>query len=173
MRIIILVIAVMALVSCSGTQSKIQNSLDRKMLSSTIGKNYQALSVKNKMTLSSLVGNDPLYGAFVSSYNLPNGNTVMRHMDRYTSGSTQILPGMPVSLGSQSVAYRLFYFNVGRDGTVKDWASGFYNGAKQKCLGIAGMTLSTCGNLKNDLNFSQIDDMVTTSSGASIKSWTR
>jgi hypothetical protein len=159
------------LTGCAKTQATIQNSIDHKMLAGTIGKPYESLTRKTKLTASGLLGQDKVYGNFVSSYRLVDGGVVMRHVDRYKSGGSRASFGLPISIGSDRTAYRVFYFNVGKDGTVRDWASGFYNDSKASCIGVTGLGLSYCGKNKKELDFNQLDNIVKTSSGQPITIW--
>jgi hypothetical protein len=142
------------------------------MLQSTIGKQYEDLTKDNKLTVTGLLGQDKVYGNFVSSYDLPDGSKVMRHLDRYKSAGNSISGmGLPINVGQQETAYRIFYFKVDSTGIVRDWASAFYNEASQDCIGVAGIGLDYCGSTKNALQPEKMDGMVRTSTGQPIGSW--
>ena len=161
-------ILLLTLMACSSTQSRIQTTLDHKLLKGAVGKSYTEISSKKKYTVQALLGSDPEYGEFISSYTLPDGSRVMRHMDRYIGGGMQF--GGALNMAEQKIAYRLFYFKVDKAGIIRDWASGFYNGESQKSVGVSGFQIPV-GETQNALPIQSFDGLVLTSAGQQLGSW--
>ena len=171
-KLIIILLVSLSLVGCSGTQGKIQSGMDRKMMESTVGKQYDALVEKNKFTMGGAIGQDKQYGNFINSTALPDGGMLMRHLDKYKSGGMGIGTGpLPFMVGEKRIAYRLFYFNVGPDGIIRDWASGFYNGETKSCIGLEMFNLDYCGDSDKAFPYEKMDRFVKTSSGKPITAW--
>ena len=61
--------------------------------------------------------------------------------------------------------YRVVYFLVDADGTVKDWATLIYKGGKWRCWG------STCLKAFKDPPVEKLDEVVRTSRGEAITAW--
>lgn len=145
--------------------------MDKSMLAKTVGKNYNEITTAKPGIGGMLLGEGDKYGSLISGYNLPDGTKVMRHMKKSTASSSSISTNLlPVSYGSNDIAYQLFYFRVGQDGVIRDWASGYYNGASQGCLGILGVS-AACGNEKNTLPVEKFDSIVVTSENTPLSSW--
>lgn len=163
LRNIIFSLLLLSVAACSGTQAKIQGSLNRSQMSDVIGKNYNNdIVAETKSALGGFVyGNK--YGPFIGSYNLPNGGKLMRHAREQSSGG--IGSG---NLMVEGTSYSLFYFKVDNQGIIRDWATGYYDGPTKDCMGISAFGMSTC---KKEYPLQQFDRAVRTSSGADINSW--
>lgn len=168
----ILLILLVLTTGCNKAVNYAQSNIDRKLLQSTIGKEYESFASENKLTVSGAVfGQDKVYGNFISSSHLPDGGKIMKHIDKYKSGGSQLSMGLPVGIGSQSMAYRIFYFNVGPNGIVRDWASAFYNKETKDCISAINIGIDLCGNAENVFDYNQLDTLVKTSQGHAIDVW--
>lgn len=69
------------------------------------------------------------------------------------------------SYAEERQRYRIVYFLVDADGTVKDWATQIYKGGKVRCWG------SNCLKFFKDPPIEKLDEVVRTSHGEAITTW--
>ena len=176
---ILTIVSLLAVVACSGTKAKLQNFNDRRAINDTIGKNYNTITNETSANFSEGFSNQALkYGKFLSSYNLADGSKVMRHTDTYSLLSSGFGLGVIGVTGlntKANLAYRIFYFKVGNDGIIKDWANGVSANATgtQECsgLGVGGFSMESCGDIKGNAPVAEIDSIARTSTEQPLSSW--
>lgn len=172
MRLGIFLIALFGLVACNETQGNIQQKVDRNILKSTVGKDYQRIAALETTSLEALVGDDKAYGELFAQTRLVGGDTLYRHINRYESETRESNIGLLVAKESVRYSYRLFYFRVSPDGIIRDYANGFLGGETSRCVGWIAGIFSKC---EDEASFgqtvAQYDALVTTSSGQTLGAW--
>ena len=158
--------------ACSGTQAEIQTAVDRNWLGYMVGKPYAGIAAEKKLTMDGLMHDDRAAGELISVSDLPGGDRLYRHVDRYQSGTMSSNAAGIYSKDSATYSYRLLYFRVSPDGVVRDYANGFVPGETQSCVGWIGGIFTKC---KNELELRQtvdgFDAVVKTSQGQPLASW--
>lgn len=166
-------LAVASLAACSaGQQQRIQASFDRNILDYTLGKPYTEIAQREAMTQEALFGTDYAYGNPFGASPLPGGDTLQRHVE--VSAAMQTNTDIAGLFGSDGTRfdYRLFYFRVGPDGVIKDYANGVVSGQLIRCSYYIGGIFENCGNAElASTDMAQMDAAVTTSAGAPLSSW--
>ncbi len=137
-----------------------------------VGKPYAGIAGQKKLTMEGLMYDDRAAGELVSASDLPGGDKLYRHVDRYQSGTMTSNAAGIYSKDSATYSYRLLYFRVSPDGVVRDYANGFVPGETQSCVGWIGGIFTKC---KNELELRQtvdgFDAVVKTSQGQPLASW--
>ena len=171
-RLMALGTAAALLAACSSAQGDIQQMADHNYLSYMVGKPYASIAAEKKLTVDGLMYGDRAAGELISTSDLPGGDTLYRHVDRYQSGTmTSSVAGI-YGKDSATYSYRLLYFRVSPDGLVRDTANGFVPGETQTCVGWIGGIFQKCNNeleLRNTV--AGFDAVVKTSAGQPLASW--
>jgi hypothetical protein len=162
-------IAFTALAGCSTTQQNIQAGFDKNVLNYTVGKPYAEVAATRAM--DDLLLQNRAYGKLFYKSQFANGDTLYRHAKPVEASSSGIDLGV---FGSQSKQYNysLFYFRVGADGKIIDFANGVLPGKEIKCLNYLGGIFQNCQDaslLTNDI--AALDAAVKTSAGGPLSSW--
>ena len=161
------------LAACSATdQQSIQQSADQNVLAATVGRPYAEVAATQAMTTEGLFGQDKAYGVLVSQSRLDNGDTVYKHLERtVASQSTTDFFGITGNV-EQRIDYRLFYFRVGTDGIIKDFANGVVTGENVNCVTYISGLINNCGDAQvMSSDVAVWDAAVITSSGQPLSSW--
>lgn len=172
-RILVAAVIGAALAACSAAQQqRIQAGFDQNILDYTVGRDYATIAAREAMTQQALFGDDRAYGDFFGASQLSGGDTLYRHLERSeaATSSSDVL-GL-VGGDSARIDYRLFYFRVGPDGVIKDYANGVVSGELVRCSYYLGGVFQNCGNTEiASADIAQMDAAVTTSSGQPLASW--
>ena len=115
-----MVLAVFLSVSgCSGTQEQLQLAADRNWLSYAVGQPYAQIAAQKETTMAGLFGDQRAYGDMFAATDLPNGDRLYRHLNRYKASTTSTSVGLLVNSDSANYSYRLLYFRVSPDGIIR------------------------------------------------------
>lgn len=172
-RLVLIGLAAASVTACStAQQQRIQASFDQNILDYTVGRPYAEIAQREAMTQAALFGTDRAYGDFVGSSPLAGGDTLYRHIEVSEAATTSSDFAGLVGGDRTRFDYRLFYFRVGADGVIKDYANGVVSGQSIGCSYYVGGIFQNCSNQQmasNDL--AQMDAAVTTSAGGALASW--
>ncbi len=160
------------LAACGATQAQLQQAADRNWLSYAVGKPYAGVASEKKATMEGLLQDDRAAGEVFSTSELPGGDRLYRHLDRYQSSTKSSSFGGIVGSDSATYSYRLIYFRVGPDGTIRDYANGFVGGETSSCVGWIGGIFRTCEDetqLRQTVQ--SYDSFVKTSTGGPLSAW--
>lgn len=169
LRGLVVALALVFAAGCSSTQQNLQAGFDKNVLSYTVGKPYAEIAATKAM--DDLLLQNRAYGNLVSQTTLANGDALYRHIRPFESQSS----GFDLGLmgGSQKqYTYSLFYFRVGPDGRIADYANGVLPGKEIKCMNYLGGIFQNCSDaslLGNDI--AALDAAVKTSTGQPVASW--
>lgn len=159
-----------ALAGCMETQQRIQTAADSNVLGYTIGKPYAEVAAQK--SLDDLLLRNKAYGEVLSQAPLPGGDMLYRHAKPVEAGESGFNVGGLVGSSNKRFNYSLFYFRVGPDGVIKDYANGVLPGSEVSCMSYLGDIFRNCEDtqlLSDDL--ARLDGAVTTSSGQPLASW--
>lgn len=172
LQLVLVGLLALTLSACSASQQQsIQTSVDRNVLSYTLGKQYAQIAKSQKMTGGGLLNNDPTYGKLVSKQKLASGDTIYKHVDNNEASSSSVGIGI-IGKTDKRIDLRLLYFRVGKDGIIKDHANGTVTGGNVSCIDWIGGLVQDCGNdqlIAKDV--AQMDLVVRTSTGGPLSSW--
>jgi hypothetical protein len=162
---------VLVLGACTAAQQSLQASADANILNYTLGKPYAQIAAQNTTSFEGMMGREKAYGNLIHRSQLPNGDTLYRHGQAYAAqtNSTDFL-----FMGGNSTRYdyRLFYFRVGADGVIKDYANGVVSAQQIECVNYIGGIFQNCTDtalLSSDV--SQMDAQVRTSASMPLSAW--
>jgi hypothetical protein len=158
--------------ACSGTQAEIQKAADRNWLSYVVGKPYTGVAAEKKLTMEGMFQDDRAAGEVFATSELAGGDRLYRHLDRYQSATSTSSFGGLVGKDSATYSYRLLYFRVGPDGTIRDYANGFVGGETSSCVGWIGGIFRKCedeAQLRQTVQ--SYDSFVKTSTGLPLTAW--
>lgn len=170
-RAVAAALAILALAACTATQQGIQASADANILSYTVGKPYAEIAGQNSMSMGGLMGREKAYGELIQSSQLPNGDTLYRHGQAHAAQTTST-DFLFMGGDSTRFDYRLFYFRVGADGVIKDYANGVVSAQQIECVDYIGGIFQNCSDtvlLSSDM--AQMDAVVRTSAGMPLSAW--
>jgi hypothetical protein len=160
------------LAACSATQAEIQQAADRNWLGYVVGKSYAGVASEKKLTMEGLFQDDRAAGELFATSELPGGDRLYRHLDRYQSAASTASFGGLVGKDTATFSYRLLYFRVGPDGKIRDYANGFVGGETSSCVGWIGGIFTKCedeAQLRQTVQ--SYDSFVKTSQGQPLTSW--
>lgn len=164
-------LALLALGACTAAQQSIQASADANILRFTVDKPYAQIAAQNTTSFEGLMGREKAYGDLIHSSQLANGDTLYRHGQAYAAQTTST-DFLFMGGGSTRYDYRLFYFRVGADGVIRDYANGVVSGQQIECVEYIGGIFRNCTDtalLSTDI--SQMDAQVRTSAGMPLSAW--
>ncbi len=171
-KLLIALLPAALVAGCGSTQGDLQQMADRNWLGYMVGKPYAGIAAEKKLTMDGLMHDDRAAGELISVSDLPGGDRLYRHVDRYQSGTMSSSAAGVYSKDSATYSYRLLYFRVSSEGVVRDYANGFVPGETQSCVGWIGGIFTKC---KNELELRQtvdgFDAVVKTSQGQPLASW--
>ena len=151
MKALIAVVSMLMFAACSSVGQKVASGINNTHLKGTVGKPYSEVMYEH-----------PDFGKLIGREKLKNGDEVMKHVGDFGT-ATSNYAGL---YGKQKQNARVIYLLVNSQGTVKDWATEFYQAGTSKCW------VGVCGGSKNEqVPFEELDKIVKTSSGGSIESW--
>jgi hypothetical protein len=159
-----------ALTGCMETQQRLQTAADHNVLSYTIGKSYA--EVASQKALDDLLLRNKAYGEMISQTALPDGDMLYRHAKPVEAVQSDFNVGGLIGRSKTRYNYSLFYFRVGSDGLIKDYANGVLPGSDVSCMTYLGDIFRNCEDaqlLSNDI--ARLDAAVRTSSGQTLASW--
>jgi hypothetical protein len=164
--------AAAGLAACSATQAEIQQAADRNWLGYVVGKSYAGVAAEKKLTMEGLLQDDRAAGELFAMSELPGGDRLYRHLDRYQSATSTSSFGGLVGKDTATYSYRLLYFRVGPDGAIRDFANGFVGGETSSCVGWNGGIFTKCqdeAQLRQTVQ--SYDSFVKTSQGQALGAW--
>jgi hypothetical protein len=142
---------VLTLTGCGSVAHKVSTSITGVQLDKWVGQPY-----------TKVVYERPDFGNMVARERVANGQEVMKHVGPYGTSESSAL-GI---WGKQDQNYRVIYFLVDGQGTVRDWASELYIGGQATCwVGFCGSRTA------QQVPVEELDRIVKTSSGQSITNW--
>lgn len=163
--------AILLVAGCTTPPEALQSMGDRNYMRYATGKSYAQIATQNPMSLDGMAG-ATIYGPMIGSYALADGETVYRHIDNVGSSSTNVDAGLIMRSESVATRYRLAYFRVGPDGTVRDWATGTLPGERLGCTWYAGGFVRQCASDEQRLqSLAVYDTLVMTSASQPLNSW--
>jgi len=165
-------LAAVALSACGNTQGNLQQMADRNWLSYAVGKPYASVAAEKKMTMEGLLQDDRSAGELLAASDLPGGDRLYRHVDRYQSSTSSSSFGGLVGKDAATYSYRLLYFRVSPDGVIRDYANGFVGGETSSCVGWIGGIFRKCEDeaaLRQTVQ--SYDSFVKTSEGQALSTW--
>ena len=124
---VVIMLAVVA--GCTAATESMQSFGDRNYMRYATGKPYTQIASQAQTSLEGLAG-ATIYGPMIGEYRLTDGDMVFRHIDNVESARTSVDAGFVMQQETVATRYRLAYFRVGPDGTVRDWATGALPGRK-------------------------------------------
>ncbi len=167
----VMAIFVAALGGCSSIEKKAEEISSRSFSRYAVGRPYANVASLPDYDADTL-GRIKMFGDPVGSYRLADGDVVHRHVKQEERSTTSVDFGLIRQSESKSYAVRLSYFRVGPDGMVRDVASGFVPGGKQRCIGYVGGLISKCEDSQAlNRTLLEYDSVVRTSSGQPVTSW--
>ncbi|WP_196257805.1 hypothetical protein [Pelagibacterium limicola] len=164
-------LALLALGACTATQQSLQAAADSNILNYTVGKPYAQIAAQNTTSFEGMMGREKAYGNLIHLSQLSNGDRLYRHGQAYAAHSTST-DFLLMGGGSTRYDYRLFYFRVGQDGVIKDYANGVVTAQQVECVNYVGGIFQSCTDtamLSSDI--SQMDAQVRTSAGMPLSAW--
>ncbi len=160
----------LALTACSQTAENMRKKGDSVVLSHTIGRTYEKVSTSKHLVAGELLP-QLAYGNRIGQTTLPSGDVIYKHATLREAGESSIDFGF-IGSSKTKMEYAVYYFLVGGDGVVKDYANGIVDGGKVSCMEYVGGFIRSCGNseqLNSDLGY--VDSMMRTSNGQPVSVW--
>jgi hypothetical protein len=151
MKYLVVLLSALLLGACSSVGQKVASGINNSHLKDTVGKPYSEVMYEH-----------PDFGKLIGREKMKNGDEVMKHVGDFGTESSNF-GGL---YGKQKQNARVVYFLVDNRGTVKDWATEFYQAGTAKCwVGVCG------GSKSEQVPFEELDRIVKTSSGDTIETW--
>jgi hypothetical protein len=151
MKALAIVLSAVLLTACSSIGQKVASGINNSQLKGAVGKSYTQVMYEH-----------PDYGKLIGRERLANGDEIMKHVGDFGTANNDV-GGI---YGKKHQTARVVYFLVDSKGTVKDWATEFYQAGSSTCwVGI-------CAGAKSEqVPFEELDKIVKTSSGGSLDTW--
>lgn len=175
MRRLIVIAAALALaavsVACTSIEKRAEQISSQGFARYATGRPYAEVAALADFQADTL-GRVKTYGEPIGSYALPNGDIVHRHVRSEPRSSSSVDFGLLRQSETVNYAQRLSYFRVGPDGIVRDVASGFVPGDRERCIGYAGGLVTRCEDMQAlNQTLIEYDHVVRTRTGEPLSSW--
>ncbi|MCO6187348.1 hypothetical protein [Rhizobium sp. L1K21] len=171
-KILLFVFITASLAACSSTAEKLRNKSDRYQLSSTIGKPYAAIAASKSLKEAELFATRETYGRLIDQVTLPSGDTVYKHAGLREAGESSFDFSGLIGTSKTKLEYAIYYFRVGPDGMIRDYANGIVQGDRVNCIAFISGLITTCQNTDTlTADFTYIDTIVRTANGKPYSAW--